>query len=250
LPLSLFVVSVSSALLPELSAQWSSGNRDGMLAAIHHSLRLVLFFAIPAAIGLFCLSQPIANVLFLGREFKYADAVQTAQVLQVQAVAIVVVALARILAQGFYAIQNAWFPALASGVALVTHVFFAFGLTEAFGLRGLAAAAIFSALVNTLMLTTAYRSWIGKISFQRIGRSVAINVGCGAVMFGVLQLHAPFANVAQHVLGVSIATQAVALAVVIGLGAGSYFASAYAFKVPECHEALNMIRAKLKRHRR
>ncbi|RYZ66172.1 MAG: murein biosynthesis integral membrane protein MurJ, partial [Proteobacteria bacterium] len=140
LPLSMFVVSVGSALLPTLAKYWAEDNKEAMSDTINHYIRLILFVAIPAAIGMFCLAQPIVSVLFLGKEFKYTDALATAQVIQVYSFTVIIAAGVRILAQGFYAIQNTWFPAVAGAVALCSHLIFAYTLTNAFGLNGLAAA--------------------------------------------------------------------------------------------------------------
>ncbi len=244
LPLSLFVVSISSALLPTLARYWAEKNKEAMADTINHYIRLIAFVALPAAIGMFVLARPITEVLFLGRQFKYEDALATASVIRIYAFAVVVSAGVRILAQGFYAIQNTWFPALAGGVALIAHVLFAYSLTKAFGLEGLATASVGSALVNLLMLATAYNEWVGSLQFKAFLKSFLRFAICGAVMVAALQLYDPlFPLIAGKFRG----SRAVVLFAVSAFGVGLYFLSGRLLRVEEFRETMAAFRARFSR---
>jgi putative peptidoglycan lipid II flippase len=244
LPLSLFVVSISSALLPTLARYWSEKNKEAMADTINHYIRLIAFVALPAAIGMFVLARPITEVLFLGRQFKYQDALATASLIRIYAFAVVVSAGVRILAQGFYAIQNTWFPALAGAVALIAHLLFAYSLTNAFGLEGLATASVGSALVNLLMLATAYNEWVGSLQFKAFLRSFMRFAICGALMVAALQLYEPlFPLIAGKFRG----SRAVVLFVVSTFGAGVYFLAGRFLRVEEFEETVAAFRARLSR---
>jgi putative peptidoglycan lipid II flippase len=243
LPLSMFVVSVGSALLPTLAKYWAEDNKEAMSDTINHYIRLILFVALPAAIGMFCLAQPIVSVLFLGKEFKYNDALATAQVIQVYSFTVIIAAGVRILAQGFYAIQNTWFPAVAGAVALCSHIIFAYTLTNAFGLNGLAAASLCSATVNMLMLATAYNSWVGSLKLKSlIGSFIKFSI-CGAVMAAVLMLH----GYLSAFLGARFFMRALALFIMIGAGATVYMIMAHILKIPEYRETAATFGGKIKR---
>jgi putative peptidoglycan lipid II flippase len=237
LPLSLFVVSIGSALLPTLAAQWASGDRDGMGETVNHYMRLIVFISLPAAVGLFVLAQPICEILFLGREFKYQDAVATAQVIQVYSLGIVVMAGVRILAQGFYAIRNTWFPAVAAGTSVCSHIFFAWALTKEFGLVGLASASVGGAVVNLLMLAAAYNSWVGSLQLKLLAKSFAKFVVCAAAMVAALQVYPSI----QMILGGGTIRRSLVLAFAIVLGAGVYFLGAHVLRVSEYRETMAAI---------
>lgn len=245
LPLSLFVVSLGSALLPTLAKFWAERDRDAMSATINHSMRLILFVAFPSALGMFVLARPIVDVLFLGREFKYADAISTAQVIQIYSFTVVFAGAVRILAQGFYAIQNTWFPAVAGGVALLAHVLFAFTLTRAFGLNGLAAASLCSALVNLLMLAAGYNSWVGSLELKKLGLSALKFLVCGVAMVGVLQFH----DMLLEIVGTRFIARTFVLLLTIAAGAGVYLGFARALRVAELNDALAVIGAKFSKKR-
>jgi putative peptidoglycan lipid II flippase len=243
LPISLFVVSIGSALLPTLARFWAEGNRRALSSTVNHSMRLILFVAFPSALGMFFLARPIVDVLFLGREFKYVDAIATSQVIQVYAFSVVMAAGVRILAQGFYAIQNTWFPALASLVALIAHVLFAVTLTSAFGLNGLAAASVGSLTVNLLMLATAYSKWVGDLESRRLIRAFGKFAVCGVAMVGVLMLH----DRVLAIFGTRFFARASVLGVTIVAGAAVYLLAARLLKVDELRDATAVVLSKVRR---
>jgi putative peptidoglycan lipid II flippase len=239
LPISLFVVSVGSALLPALSRFWAVQNRQGMSETINHYIRLILFISLPAAIGMFALAQPITETLFLGREFKYSDALATTHIIQIYSLVVIFSAGVRILSQGFYAIQNTWFPAVAGAVALVCHIVFAFVLTNKFGLNGLAASLVCSSLINLLLLTAAYNSWVGKLELKRLFVSFLKFLVCAAVMVFVLQFYPWLSRYLIDHLGGRFLMRSFGLGLIIFAGASSYMLTAHILRIPEYHETLN-----------
>lgn len=241
-PLSLFVVSLGATLLPTLTQQWSAGDRESMTDTINHIIRLVIFISLPAAIGLFVLAQPICEAFFLGREFKYNDALATSRVIRIYSFALVFWAGTRILSQGFFAIQNMWYPTVAGGIALVSHVIFAFALTRSFQLEGLAAASVASSLVQFLMLAVAYNSWVGRIELKRLIFSLGKYAVCSLVLVVAVQSYGP---IHQALVGRFRGGREVALFAAIIFSASTYFLSAYVLRVSEFRETARVFLEKL-----
>jgi putative peptidoglycan lipid II flippase len=232
LPLSLFAVSVGSAVLPTLSAQWARGDREAMTSTLSHSLRLIAFVALPAAIGMFMLAQPITEVLFLGKEFKYLDVLATSEVIQVYSFGLLFTATTRILVQGFYSMGNTWYPAIVGAITLLVHLLFTWAGTKVFGLKGLAAASIFSSFVSLTMLSVAYSRWVGALGwpmiFGRIGRFL---VG-GVALAGGCLVYDPIINE----FGSRFFSRTFALGISILLGGGLYMGVAAAMDLEEYRE--------------
>lgn len=97
LPLSLVSVSLGTALLPTLSRLWVSQEKSKMIETANYYVRLNLFVAIPAALGLFFLGIPIVELLFQRGKFSAADALETGSILQVYAFTLVVSSSVRVL---------------------------------------------------------------------------------------------------------------------------------------------------------
>ncbi len=242
LPLSLFVVSVGSALLPTLARYWAAQDREAMSETINHYVRLILFVALPAAVGMFTLAEPIAEVLFQGKEFGAQDTRMTAEILQVYAFGLIVSAGVRILAQGFYAVQNTWFPAVAATVAVAAHLLFAASFTRAFGLQGLAAATVASAAVNLTLLAVAYSSWVGALHVWKLLIGVGkFSIGAALMVF-VLRVYEP----AALAMGDGHLAKTAALLLAIAAGGASYMAVAHVLKVPEYQETVAALASKIR----
>src|ERR687893_325630 len=64
LPHAIFAVSIFTALLPGMSQRWATGDPGGVRAFASRGLRDTLVIALPAALGLIALAEPIVRVLF------------------------------------------------------------------------------------------------------------------------------------------------------------------------------------------
>ena len=243
LPLALFAVSVGSALLPTLSAQWARGDKEAMSSTLTHSMRLIAFVALPSAIGMFMLAQPITEVLFLGREFKYQDALATSQVIQVYSFGLLVSAGVRIMVQGFYSVGNTWYPALVGAISLLSHLVFAWAGTKAFGLRGLSGATVLSSFVNLAMLSVAYSRWLGNLHWLYLGKRMLRFAVCGAVLAVGCTVYEP---IVSH-FGSRFVTRSLALFLSIALGGGLYMAVAAMMGLEEYRETTARVIERLAR---
>src|SRR5207249_10598386 len=63
LPHAIFTVSIMTALLPSLSAQWAGGDRSAFRALLSRGIRSAAFIMVPAAVGFVVLAGPIVRLL-------------------------------------------------------------------------------------------------------------------------------------------------------------------------------------------
>ena len=100
-------------------------------------LLTLLFLALPSAVGMYVLAQPIVEVLFMrGKYFNVADAENTANVVKIYSVLLIALSLTKVLVPNFYAIKNTWLPALTSVISIVFHIFIGFFMVNKYGLYG------------------------------------------------------------------------------------------------------------------
>jgi putative peptidoglycan lipid II flippase len=240
LPISLFVVSVSAALLPALSRGFAKGDRAGLARTVRHALHLTLFLVLPAALGLLILARPITEILFLGQEFKMDDVTVTSQIIQIYSAVLLLAVGVRLLSQGIFAIRNTWFPAVAALVSLLSHIAFAFALSQVFGVRGLAAANALSALVNLIMLVLAYNAWVGPLGLKEIAQHIAkCSLGL-AVLAAVCLSYEPI----LRSLGGRYFPKRVVLTTIIIAAASGYFICAHFMKIPESRDVWQLCKNK------
>jgi putative peptidoglycan lipid II flippase len=189
LPLSLVSVSLGTALLPTLAGLLAAGKKKEMLETTEYYFRLNLYVVMAAATGLYFLGEPIVELFFQRGEFTATDTHTTAQVIQVWALIMIPASAVRILAPGYYAIKNTWFPAVLSLVSLIGHYLIAPIFMAKWGLTGLNYSSLISSTFNFSMLLLAFPLFIGALPVKRIAVSLVKFSAICAVMGLVLQIH-------------------------------------------------------------
>lgn len=242
LPQSLIAISLGAALLPTLSEYWSSGENKKMRDFGQYSLRLLLFLALPSAVGMFILAEPIVNLLYGRGEFSPVDVQVTANIVRLYSFLLVASSFVKVLIPSFYAIKNTITPAVASVICLVLHLIMAHFFTNIWGLNGLVLATVLSGFTNMFLLLFFYFKYIGAFVFKPMFSSVFKML---VPLFG-LALISHFG----HILLVSLIDPGfiykLMLLPLIAIAGLVYFILAHFFKVPEFSPISRRIKLKLK----
>lgn len=185
LPLSLFAVSLGSALLPTLSRLHSQNNRDGLGQTASYYLRVITCLAFPSAIYFFCLAEPILSIAFQRGKFGVSDVQNTAEILRIYSLSLITYSLIRVMTPSYYAVKNTWFPALVSGGALILHLILAPVLMEYLGVRGLALSTALTSFLNVTLLMAAFGYFVGHLELRSLGATV-FKVALASTAFGFI----------------------------------------------------------------
>jgi len=226
-PLGLFGIALATVTLPYLARQAANESHDEFADTLDWSMKLVLLIAVPAAIGLIVLAEPLVATIFFGGVFTATDVELTALALQAFAIGLVGFSFVKILAPAYFAREDTRTPVrvglIALAVNLVLSVSFAWYLTR-IGFEGthagLALAISIAALLNAVLLYRGLRrdgvARHGKGWPWLFGRVLIAN----AVMWVVLvQLQRP----GSWWLQVGIFDRIAWLSVSIVAGASAYF---------------------------
>ncbi len=163
-PLGLFGIALATVTLPHLSRLWANDERGIFSATLDWSMRLALIIALPAAIGLFVLAEPLITTIFYRGRFD-AEAVQmTAIALRAYAFGLLGFSFVKILAPAFFAREDTRTPVriaiIALGVNFALSIGLAWYLTR-IGYpaphAGLALATSIAALLNAWLLYLGLR---------------------------------------------------------------------------------------------
>jgi putative peptidoglycan lipid II flippase len=241
LPLSLVAVSLGTALLPTLSYMWSSGDSKKMIETSNFYLRVNLFIALPASVGLYFLALPIVELLFQRGQFTLSDSLITASVVKMYAFTLVASSSVRVLVPAYYAVKNTWIPAVVSFICLVGHVVVAPILMRAYGIEGLVGSTMLSAGLNLGLLVSFFGRFIGEFHvgtfFKKISLFALPALGLYLVTLGYLPL--------RIFLGDTLLAKLFSLILVIGVGAVVYLGTAYLLKIEECFSAIQTVAGKV-----
>ena len=109
-PLGLFGVALGTVILPHLARRHADTDAEGYAAALDWGLRTVLLLALPAALGLALLAEPLAVVIFERGEFAAADSRMTSLSLMAMSLGIPGFMASKVLLSAFYARQDTRTP--------------------------------------------------------------------------------------------------------------------------------------------
>lgn len=156
-PTALLGVALGTILLPSLSKANSDGDTVEYSALLDWGLRLTFLLALPSAVGLATLSEPLTATLFHYGKFDAQDVTMTGHALIAYGAGLIGLILVKILAPGFYARQDIRTPVkIAIGVLIATqlmNLLFVPWIAHA----GLALAIGLGACLNALLLYRGLR---------------------------------------------------------------------------------------------
>jgi putative peptidoglycan lipid II flippase len=156
-PLGVFGVAIATAVLPTLSEQAARRDKHALRETLSFSLRLATFVSMPAAVGLFVLSEPIVRVLYERGRFGPVETAGTAAAVAMYALGIVGSSTAKISAQAFFALGDTRTPVKVSVCAMAFNCTLALILAPSLGHAGLALAIAAAATLNAIALTVLLR---------------------------------------------------------------------------------------------
>ena len=223
-PTALLGVALGTILLPSLSKAHAVGDQTEYSSLLDWGLRLTCLIALPSAVGLATLSEPLTTTLFHYGKFDAQAVAMTGRALIAYGVGLIGLILVKILAPGFYAKQDIKTPVkIAIGVLIATQLMNVLfvpwiahaGLALSIGLGacinaillywGLRKRGIYTPhsgwglfllkLLGALILLTAVALWTEShfnwIAMQttpllRIGALALVMLACGITYFGAL----------------------------------------------------------------
>ncbi len=226
-PLGIFGIALGTVTLPYLSRLWANNDKTAFSQTLDWSLRLALLIAVPAAIGLFVLAEPLVTALFYGGVFDENAVRMTALALKAYALGLVGFSFVKILAPAYFAREDTRTPVRIAVLALIVNLILSVGLgwyLSSSGFAGphagLAAATSAAAILNAFLL---YRGLIReRILLLSSGWSLLLlrvalaNVAMFAVLFSLLR---PL----EWWITTSFMGRVGWLSVTIIAGAGAYF---------------------------
>jgi putative peptidoglycan lipid II flippase len=237
-PQGILATAMSTVLLPVLSRHAAEGQQDRIRETINHSLRILLFIMVPAAVGLFVLARPITEALLGWRAFDATSVQHATEVLRVYAPGLFFFGLAKVFVPAFYALQDTRTPfrnsLIAVGLNFSLNLLATLLLVPDLKAMSLAAAAVLAEAFNGLMLGRKLRSRLGSFGGRSIVQSASrALLAAGAMGAVVWAGHAGLTHaLAAAGLGGKL-LQLGALLPTLALGLAAYLLFAWLLRCPE-----------------
>ncbi len=189
LPLALFGIAISGALLPPLSRAMREGDFDRYRKLLSSSLRQASVLMVPCAFGLFVLGASGLNLLYGRGHFSSSDLQETLLCLWAYGLGVVPASFVLLLAAGCYAKKSYGSPTFASLVSVFVNVLLNAILVFVFhwGAVAIAFATSVSAWLNCVLLLRrqslepGFWGYLAKVATAGAVASVA-SLSCGLWM--------------------------------------------------------------------
>lgn len=236
LPTVVFAISISTAVFPLLAEHYSKKNYADFLKSFSESTRKILYFMIPASIGLIVLRAQVVRLIFGTGHFSWEDTYWTTKALGFFAAGLVAQGVIPILLRAFYALKDTKTPLLVSIASVIINLIFSVTLPFIPGLglevAGLALAFSIAGFVNAGLLFYFLHEKIGALDkdnkiFASTARLVVASVFMGVAAHYSLYLFEPLVNNTK-VIGLALQT-----AGAVAVGAIVYFTLTKIWKVEE-----------------
>ncbi len=242
-PVGALGTAAATAVFPTLSRLTSNDDLAALRLTVSRSLRLLIFLALPSAIGLIVLRRPIINLLY-GHGVKWTPAAteQTAFALIFYALALAPLTILEMLPRVFYAMKDTITPVKVAIVAVaidaVLSVVLVHLLPADIGQGGLALATAVATTIQAVWLARKLETRLGDIGNSGLLLTLRDATIASAVMGLVLYLALDplTALIPDRGFGALVITAAG-----IALGGAIFTATAYLLGAPELEQTRSFL---------
>lgn len=151
-PTALLGVALASVLLPGLSSAFARNDLVRYNALLDNGLRLVILFAVPAAVGMGLMADALVAFLYQGKNFQAYDVAQTSIAVVGYSFGLIGLIAIKILAPAFYARKDIRTPVKVAAVSLVCVQVSNLVFVPFFAHAGLALSIGVGSCINALLL--------------------------------------------------------------------------------------------------
>jgi putative peptidoglycan lipid II flippase len=187
LPIGVFGVALSIAMLPVLAKQAADKNIGAMKDTMVSSLTMVLALTVPATAGLIILSQPIIRLIYQHGAFTAADTLATADTLGLYAVGLFAYSANKVLVPAFYALDKTKYPVIASFLAIIINIVIITFTIDAYQHRAIALSTSCTMLINFLFLMAVLHRSLHGYSLTYLGKG-CLKIGIATFVLSSLLL--------------------------------------------------------------
>jgi putative peptidoglycan lipid II flippase len=140
LPHGIFAISVATVTFPAMARLYGAGDLDGLKATFARSLRQIIFFALPAALGLALLARPLVTMIYQLGQFDKNSTELVSQTLTFFTFGLVAYGVVEIVTRAFYALQDTRSPVIIAILTVALNIFLSsvLGREETLATGGLA----------------------------------------------------------------------------------------------------------------
>lgn len=155
LPLGIFTIAIITVFFPELSRAFADRGRAVFPQIAQRGMHCIMLIVLPATLGLCLLSKEILMVLFQWGQFNSSDVQATAPIVIIYALSLPFHSVATFCVRCFYSAKEMNVPVRITLILLLLNTVLSLLLMTVWGVYGLAAANLITAVIHAQMLLSA-----------------------------------------------------------------------------------------------
>lgn len=185
LTLGVFVVSISTVILPKLSKEAALDKISEIKRMVLFAVRIVSFITIPASVGLIVLSKPIVGTIFKYGEFGVESLNLTSFALKFHAAGLLFIGFSRVMVTLFYSMKDTVTPVKISTISMVVNVLGCVLISPILGNGGIALANSIAAMSQVISILFYCKRTINYIPITYDSILSFIKILLAALIMGI-----------------------------------------------------------------
>ncbi len=236
LPLSIFGIATSVAILPTLSRAAAREDYTEIRATLMHGFRQTSFLVLPSMLGLMVVAGPLVRLLF---HFPASQDTMTATALRLYALGLVGFAGVKVSVAGFYAVHNTRTPVIVASVSMLLNILLNAALVRPLAYQGLAIATTIAFTVNFALLYVLLCVRFGPVWNRDF------LFGMGRIVLAALMMAAAAYGTAVRCLRTFDGNALITVTATIAVAVAVYVMMSTVLGLPEFRETVSAFRRRL-----
>lgn len=155
--IAIFAQAFATVIFPEFAtAAKDRVKKEKFHELLDNAIKISVYVMIPIAAFVFFTADEIVDIAFFRGAFTKENVMVTGDILQIYALTLPFMSSIEIYTKGYYALEDTKKPMIFSTFSLLANIVGNWGLIQLFGYRGLAAATLFSVLLQVALLGLNY----------------------------------------------------------------------------------------------
>lgn len=185
---SLFGIAFATAVFPNLNTAISNGDKVSFTKDIQKTIQRIVFFSVPAAVGLAMLAKPITDLILGGGEFGEKSLHLTSLILVFFAISIPFESLSHLLARSYYAMKNTMTPMIINVFSLGIIAMITIFIAPRFGIEWFSIGFTIGFVTYNLLFFALLSRHLEKFDIKNFSISITKTIISTSVMGAVLYL--------------------------------------------------------------
>lgn len=168
LPLGIFIAAIVTAIFPAFSRYAAQDDKEGLAKSLVSGMALVSLVAIPSAVGLMVIREPLIQIVFQRGAFDAYATQRTAVALWYFSMGLWAIGANAVVTRAYYAMNLVKIPLLLGLLSAIVNVLLSIALMPYMGHGGLALANSLSASINIMLLLIIFCKYLPTLKMIKL----------------------------------------------------------------------------------